>query len=74
MEKKIRDIVNNCQVVDLHTHLFPCEYSELFLYGIDSLLTYHYLIAELFIVYNDISIENFYKLSQKEQADIIWEQ
>lgn len=37
MEQTITNIVNNCQVVDLHTHLFPCEHTELFLYGIDSL-------------------------------------
>ena len=74
MERLIKKIVNNCKVIDVHTHLFPYEHGELFLYGIDSLLTYHYLIAELFIFYKDISIEIFYKLSKKQQADIIWEQ
>ena len=74
MEQTITNIVNNCQVVDLHTHLFPCEHTDLFLYGIDSLLTYHYLIAELFIVYKDISIDDFYNLSKTDQANIIWEQ
>ena len=33
------------QVVDVHTHLFPPSHRDLFLYGIDELLTYHYLIA-----------------------------
>ena len=28
MEQTITNIVNNCQVVDLHTHLFPCEHTE----------------------------------------------
>ena len=74
MERLIKKIVNNCKVIDVHTHLFPYEHGELFLYGIDSLLTYHYLISELFIFYKDISIEIFYKLSKKQQADIIWEQ
>lgn len=36
------------QVVDLHTHLFPPSHGRLMLWGIDELLTYHYLIAEFF--------------------------
>jgi hypothetical protein len=36
------------EVVDLHTHLFPPSHGQLMLWGIDELLTYHYLIAEYF--------------------------
>jgi hypothetical protein len=36
------------EVVDLHTHLFPPTHGALMLWGIDDLLTYHYLIAEFF--------------------------
>ena len=32
--------------MDAHTHLFPLEFNELCLWGIDELLTYHYLTAE----------------------------
>ncbi|MEP7353803.1 MAG: hypothetical protein ABI824_11270, partial [Acidobacteriota bacterium] len=35
-------------VVDIHTHLFTPQLGELGLWGIDNLLTYHYLEAELF--------------------------
>jgi len=74
MEEIIRKIIDDTKIIDIHTHLFPSEHTHLCLYGIDSLLTYHYLISELFIVYDQISIDDFYKLSKKEQADIIWTQ
>ena len=44
MESIIENIVYNCKVIDLHTHLFPYQHIELCLYGIDNLLTYHYLV------------------------------
>ena len=31
----------------MHTHLFPLEFGELSRWGIDDLLTYHYLVAEV---------------------------
>jgi hypothetical protein len=36
------------EVIDLHTHLFPPSHGPLMLWGIDELLTYHYLVAEFF--------------------------
>ena len=66
--------INNIKVVDVHSHLFPENHGEFLLFGIDNLLTYHYLISELFIIWNDMSITDFYKLPKKIQADIIWEQ
>jgi hypothetical protein len=35
-------------VIDLHTHLLPPSHGGLMLWGVDELLTYHYLIAEFF--------------------------
>ena len=34
----------------MHTHLLPPAHGSLLLYGVDQLLTYHYLVAELFMV------------------------
>jgi hypothetical protein len=42
--------VQNVQAVDVHTHLLPPAHGSLLLYGVDQLLTYHYLVAELFMV------------------------
>ena len=74
MEKIIIDILNDCKVIDLHSHLFPFDHCELCLFGIDNLLTYHYLISELFMVWNELSPQAFYSLDKKEQVKIIWNQ
>jgi hypothetical protein len=48
LEETIKYYVNTTPAIDLHTHLFPSSHENLFLYGIDELLTYHYLVAEYF--------------------------
>jgi hypothetical protein len=61
--------VRGQQVIDLHTHLLPPSHGALCLWGIDELLTYHYLVAEYFITApGSISPEGFYNLHKKEQA------
>ena len=72
MEKTIKRIVEQTKIIDIHTHLFPKIFDQYCLQGIDHLLTYHYLISELFVVCKSINIENFYKLPIKNQADLIW--
>ena len=64
-------VVNAAPVMDVHTHLFPPEFNELCLFGIDELLTYHYLTAETLrsarIPYNQ-----FWSMSKTSQADLVW--
>src|ERR1700739_507429 len=57
--------------IDVHTHLFMPSLGRLGLWGIDELLTYHYLEAELFRS-SDLSPEDYWKLGKREQADLIW--
>lgn len=64
-------VVNSTPVMDVHTHLFPSEFNELCLYGIDELLTYHYLVAETFRSAR-ISYEQFWSMSKTAQADLVW--
>lgn len=64
-------IVDTTSVVDVHTHVFPPQFEDLCLFGIDELLTYHYLIAETFRSAK-LSYENFWQLSKTEQADLVW--
>ena len=46
MEEAVRaTLARCCEVIDLHTHLFPPSHGDLMLY-IDELLTYHYLVSE----------------------------
>ena len=68
---QVEDIVNTTPVVDMHTHLFPPAFEGLCLFGIDELLTYHYLIAETFRSAK-ISYERFWRMSKTEQADLVW--
>jgi hypothetical protein len=64
-------IVDTTSVVDVHTHVFPPQFEDLCLFGIDELLTYHYLIAETFRSAK-LSYESFWQLSKTEQADLVW--
>src|SRR5688572_11971000 len=42
-----RRIISETPVFDMHTHLFPPGFGDLSRWGIDNLLTYHYLVAEV---------------------------
>ena len=57
--------------VDVHTHLFMPSLGKLGLWGIDELITYHYLEAELFRS-SDITPERYWQLTKREKADVIW--
>jgi len=66
--------MSSVQVIDLHTHLLPPSHGSLCLWGIDEILTYHYLVAEYFITAPpSMTPELFYSKSKKDQADIIWD-
>lgn len=66
------DIVQATPVFDIHTHLYDPAFGELLLWGIDDLLTYHYLIAEG-MRQSDVPYEKFWALSKTQQADLIWD-
>jgi len=61
-------------ISDIHTHVFPPSHGKLLLWGVDELLTYHYLVAELFTVAPaELTPEAFWKLTKPQQADLVWE-
>lgn len=57
--------------IDVHTHLFMPSLGKLGLWGIDELVRYHYLEAELFRS-SRITPEHYWSLSKREKADAIW--
>jgi hypothetical protein len=59
------------QIIDIHTHLFKPSLGSLGLWGIDELITYHYLEAELFRS-NGITPAAYWSLNKTQQADLIW--
>lgn len=87
IDRCVEDVCSRLPVWDIHTHLYPPSFGTpdlnfsatpdpqgLMLFGIDELVTYHYLIAELFrfIPQSRLTHEQFWKLSRREQADLIW--
>jgi hypothetical protein len=71
LKAAVEKTVQQTQVTDVHTHLYPPTFGNLLLWGIDDLLTYHYLVAELFR-WVDLPYSQFWALPKQAQADLIW--
>src|SRR5687767_2402941 len=71
LDATVEAIVASTPIRDIHTHLYDPAFGELLLWGIDDLLTYHYLVAEVFR-YLDLPYQTFWNLSKTQQADLIW--
>jgi len=69
--REVQDVLESTQVIDIHTHLFSPPFGKIGLWGIDELLTYHYLEAEFFRS-SDTTPEEYWKLSKAQRADAIW--
>jgi hypothetical protein len=67
----VKEELQAIPIIDIHTHLFKPSLGSLGLWGIDELITYHYLEAELFRS-NGIKPDAYWHLSKTEQADLIW--
>jgi hypothetical protein len=71
LRQLIEDVINTTPVFDVHTHVFPPEFGGMFRFGIDELLTYHYLIVET-LRSSRVSSDQFWRMSRPEQADLVW--
>ena len=71
MRATVERIVSSTVAADLHTHLYTPDFGPLQLWGIDELITYHYLIAEQFR-YCSLTPGQFFGMSKPQQADHIW--
>jgi hypothetical protein len=87
LNKTVTKALNDQPVLDMHTHLYPASFGTpvqnstgkvdpagLLLWGVDELVTYHYLVAEVYRVVpaTVLAYEQFWKMSKTEQADHIW--
>jgi hypothetical protein len=70
--RTVRSIVNKTPVLDVHTHLYSAQFGKLLLWGIDELLTYHYLICET-LINEPMPYDKFFAMSKRKQADLIWD-
>ena len=72
MRETIAKAVHTTLAADLHTHLYSPDFGpSIQLWGIDELVTYHYLVAEQFR-YCSLKPAQFFSLSKTQQADHIW--
>lgn len=72
LRKTIDNFIDNkLKIIDFHTHLFPSEFGELCLFGIENILNYHYLHAE-YLKLELCTSSAFFSMSQKERARSIW--
>src|SRR5271163_446799 len=71
IQATVEDVLAATRFIDMHTHLYSPAFGKLGLWGIDELLTYHYLEAEFFRS-SDLAPERYWKLSKREQAEAIW--
>ena len=67
----VESVLADTPFIDIHTHLFAPSFGKLGLWGIDELLTYHYLEAEFFRS-SRTTPEQYFALSKQQQADTIW--
>ena len=67
-----RHVVAEMPVFDMHTHLFPPAFGDFSRWGIDNLLTYHYLVAEV-MRSGEVPAGEFRRMTQQTQADLIWD-
>jgi hypothetical protein len=87
LAETVRNALHSQPIVDMHTHLYPPTFGTpvasasgqtdptgLMLWGIDELVTYHYLVAEVYRVVpaTKLPYEQFWKMSKTQQADHIW--
>jgi hypothetical protein len=85
--KTVEKTLADQAVLDMHTHLYPPTFGTpdpnasgktdpagLLLWGIDELVTYHYLVAEVYRVVpaTKLPYDQFWKMTKQQQADHIW--
>jgi hypothetical protein len=67
----VKEELQATPIIDIHTHLFQPSLGSLGLWGIDELITYHYLEAELFRS-SSITPAAYWAITKTQQADLIW--
>lgn len=74
LERAVRAFVATIPAIDVHTHLFPQQHGSLLLWAIDEMLTYHYLVSEMFMVAPaDLTHEAFFAKPKAQQATLVWQ-
>ncbi len=72
LAETVDSVVMNTPIHDIHTHLYDPAFGSLLLWGIDDLLTYHYLVSEAFR-HLDVPADRFWAAAKSRQAEWIWD-
>jgi hypothetical protein len=71
IQTAVADVLKSVPFIDIHTHLFMPSLGSLGLWGIDDLVTYHYLEAELFRS-SPVQPAQYWAMTKTGKADLIW--
>jgi len=71
LQERVGEIVGRTPVLDFHTHLYTPSFG-MTLWGVDEILTYHYLVAEI-MRFAPITPAEFFAMQKPQQADLIWD-
>src|SRR4051794_35347755 len=71
IDAAVEETLRSTTFIDIHTHLFDPAFGRLSLWGIDDLLTYHYLEAELFR-FSPVQPDAYWALDKEQRADLVW--
>ncbi|MFZ0033621.1 MAG: hypothetical protein WAK60_01360 [Sedimentisphaerales bacterium] len=74
LAEQVTKIIDETPIADIHTHIYSEAFGDLLLWGIDELLTYHYLVAELFRYRPDLDYEDYWNMPKQKQAELIWDE
>lgn len=80
IERSVTAALASQPVTDLHTHCYTPRFGSspqpggLLLWGIDELVTYHYLVAEVYRIVpaSMLPYDKFWAMPKQQQADHIW--
>lgn len=74
LKEQVTKTIDETPIADIHTHIYSEAFGDLLLWGIDELLTYHYLVAELFRYKPDLGYEDYWNMPKQKQAELIWDE
>lgn len=74
LPQQVDKIIDEMPIADIHTHIYSEAFGDLLLWGIDEVLTYHYLVAELFRYRPDLDYQDYWDMPKLKQAELIWDE
>ncbi len=72
--QNVSDALENTPIADIHTHIYSENFGDLLLWGIDELLTYHYITAELFRHKPELDYRQYWNMPKQQQAELAWKE